>query len=445
MKSRSKHFPPATVPSRAKQAGEARGRWPWAEASVWTDRMLQTLETGVKGGSWFSLIDKVYAKRTLRSAFQRVERNRGAAGVDRVTVQQFGSRLEEELESLSESLAAGTYRPQGIRRKWIPKPGSRERRPLGIPTVRDRVVQTALRMVLEPIFERDFAEQSFGFRPERGCLNALARVEELLETGNTWVVDVDLRRFFDTIDHDHLLARIEEKVTDGRVLALIESFLHQEVMDGLETWVPEEGTPQGATLSPLLANITLDPLDHHMAREGFEMVRYADDFVVLCRSRSNAAKALKRVEEWTAREGLTIHPDKSRIVDATKRGGFDFLGYHFERGYKWPREKSLKELKNRVRARTRRTNGHSLERILAELNRTLPGWYSYFKYGHPTTFPRLDQWIRMRLRSILRKRIGGRGRGRGSDHQRWPNAYFADRGLYSLVAASGAVLQSSLR
>jgi RNA-directed DNA polymerase len=445
VKSRSKQFPPASVPSRAKQAGEARGRWPWVEASVWTDRMLQTLETGVKGGSWFSLIDKVYAKRTLRSAFQRVKRNRGAAGVDRVTVQQFGSRQEEELESLSVSLAAGSYRPQGIRRKWIPKPGSREKRPLGIPTVRDRVVQTALRMVLEPIFERDFAEQSFGFRPERGCLNALARVEELLEAGNTWVVDVDLRRFFDTIDHDRLLARIEEKVTDGRVLALIESFLHQEVMDGLETWVPEEGTPQGATLSPLLANITLDPLDHHMAREGFLMVRYADDFVVLCRSRSNAAKALKRVEEWTVREGLSIHPDKSRIVDATKRGGFDFLGYHFERGYKWPREKSLKELKNRVRARTRRTNGHSLERIIIEINRTLPGWFTYFKYAHPTTFPRLDKWIRMRLRSILRKRKGGRGRGRGSDHQRWPNAYFADRGLYSLAAASDTVLQSSLR
>ncbi len=445
MKSRSKQFPPAPVPEGAKQAGETRGRWSWAEASVWTDRMLQTLESGVRGGSWFSLIDKVYAKRTLRSAFQRVERNRGAAGVDRVTVRQFGSRLEEELESLSELLAAGSYRPQGIRRKWIPKPGSREKRPLGIPTVRDRVVQTALRMVLEPIFERDFAEHSYGFRPERGCLSALGRVEELLEAGHTWVVDVDLRRFFDTIDHQRLLARVQEKVTDGRVIALIESFLHQEVMDGLESWVPDEGTPQGATLSPLLANITLDPLDHYMAREGFEMVRYADDFVVLCRSKSDAQKALRRIEEWTTREGLSIHPEKSRIANATERGGFDFLGYHFERGYKWPREKSLKELKNRVRARTRRTNGHSLERIIVEINRTLPGWFTYFKYAHPTTFPRLDQWIRMRLRSILRKRRGGRGRGRGSDHQRWTNAYFADRGLYSLAAASDAVMQSSLR
>ena len=407
--------------------------------------MLQTLETGVKGGCWFSLIDKVYAQRTLRAAFQRVARNRGAAGIDRVTVEQFGSRLEEELESVSRSLAEGIYRPQGIRRKWIPKPGSREKRPLGIPTVRDRVVQTAVRMVLEPIFERDFAEQSYGFRPERGCLSALGRVEDLLEAGNTWVVDVDLRRFFDTIDHDRLLRRIQEKVTDGRVIALIESFLRQEVMDGLEAWTPKEGTPQGATLSPLLANITLDPLDHLMAQEGFEMVRYADDFVVLCRSRLEAQRALSLVEQWTPREGLTIHSEKTRIVNATECGGFDFLGYHFERGYKWPREESLKKLKDRIRARTRRTNGHSLEQIAVDLNRTLPGWFAYFKYSHPTTFPRLDQWIRMRLRSILRKRHGGRGRGRGSDHQRWPNAYFADLGLYSLVAASGAVMQSSSR
>lgn len=445
VKSSSRQFPPASVPNRAKQAGEARDRWSWAEASVWTDRMLQTLETGVKGEHWFSLIDKVYAQRTLRSAFKRVERNRGAAGVDRITVQQFGSRLEEELESLSRSLADGSYRPQGIRRKWIPKPGSREKRPLGIPTVRDRVVQTALRMVLEPIFEREFAEQSYGFRPERGCLSALGRVEDLLEAGNTWVVDVDLRRFFDTIDHARLLTRIKEKVTDGRILALVESFLQQEVMDGLEAWMPEEGTPQGATISPLLANITLDPLDHLMAQEGIEMVRYADDFVVLCRSRSEAQKALRQVEQWTAREGLSIHPEKSRIVDATKGGGFDFLGYHFERGYKWPRKESLKKLKDRVRALTRRANGHSLERITVALNRTLPGWYAYFQYSHPNTFPPLDSWIRMRLRSILRKRRGGRGRGRGSDHQRWTNAYFADRGLYSLKAASETVMQSSPR
>lgn len=436
---------PATVSERAKQAGEVRSRWEWAEASVWTDRMLQALEDGVKGGKWFSLIDKVHAERTLRAAFDRVKRNRGAAGVDHVTVERFGTRLEEELGPLSASLRDGSYRPQAIRRKWIPKPGGREERPLGIPTVRDRVVQTAVRMVLEPIFERDFAEHSYGFRPGRGCRDALVRVERLLDAGYTWVVDADLRSYFDTIDHERLLARVREKVSDGRVLALLESFLEQEVIEDMAAWTPEEGTPQGAVISPLLANIMLDPLDHLMAREGFEMVRYADDFVILCRDEAEARRALERVRAWTLEERLRLHPEKTRIVDATQRGGFDFLGYHFERGYKWPRDKSLRKLKDRVRSQTRRTNGHSLERIIVDLNRTLRGWWEYYQYSHPTTFPRLDQWIRMRLRSILRKRQGKRGRGRGSDHQRWPNDFFAELRLLSLKAASEAALQSSTR
>jgi RNA-directed DNA polymerase len=416
-----------------------------AEASVWTERMLEALETGVQGGKWFSLIDKVYAERTLRAAFDRVKRNRGAAGVDHVTVERFGSRLEEEIEKLSRSLREETYRPQAVRRRWIDKPGSHQQRPLGIPTVRDRVVQCALRWALEPIFERDFAEHSYGFRPGRGCRAALVRVEELLASGHTWVVDADLQSFFDTIDPERLLARVREKVTDGRVLGLIEQFLSQEVMDGLERWTPERGTPQGAVLSPLLANIYLDPLDHLLAAEGFAMVRYADDFVILCRSESAARRALALVQAWTAREGLTLHPDKTTVVDATQRGGFDFLGYHFERGYKWPRAKSLGKLKDRVRSQTRRTSGHSLERILADVNRTLHGWHLYFQYSHPTTFRRLDGWVRMRLRSILRRRRGGRGRGRGRDHQRWPNAFFAEQGLLSLVAASASVLQPSPR
>ncbi len=407
--------------------------------------MLRALETGVRGGTWFSLIDKVYRKQTLLRAFERVERNGGAAGVDHVTVDHYGSRLEEEVETLSASLRDGSYRPQAVRRQWIPKPGSREKRPLGIPTVRDRVVQGALRLVLEPIFERDFAEHSYGFRPGRGCREALERVEELLDSGHTWVVDADLRRYFDTIDPERLLARVRERVSDGRVLALIESFLEQEVLDGLESWTPERGTPQGAVISPLLANIYLDPLDHLLAREGFEMVRYADDFVILCRSETEARRALALVEVWTAQEGLSLHPDKTAVVDATERGGFDFLGYHFERGYQWPRDKSLRKLKDTLRRKTRRTNGHSLDRITWDISRTLRGWYEYYRYSHPTTFRPLDRWIRMRLRSILRKRRRGRGRGRGSDHQRWPNAFFAEHGLFSLEAAYASDSQSSRR
>ena len=239
--------------------------------------MLTALEAGVKGGSWFSLIDKVYDPRNLDSAYQKVKQKKGSAGVDHVTISQFTHHLERNLETLSTSLKNGDYCPQAIRRVWIPKPGSSEKRPLGIPTVRDRVVQGALRQVLEPIFERDFAAHSYGFRPGRSTKEALRRVSALLEAGYTHVVDADLRSYYDTIPHQGLLARVEAKVSDGGVLDLIRGFLDQEVMAGMEHWTPEEGTPQGAVISPLLSNIYLDPLDHRMAEQGYEMVRYADD------------------------------------------------------------------------------------------------------------------------------------------------------------------------
>jgi len=403
------------------------------------------LERGVKGGSWFSLIDKVYDPRNLASAYRKVKQNRGSAGVDHVTIGQFTEHLDRNLEILTASLQDGSYRPQAIRRVWIPKPGSSEKRPLGIPTVRDRVVQGALRNVLEPIFEREFAAHSYGFRPGRSTKDALRRVSALLEAGYTHVVDADLRSYYDTIPRQGLMARIEAKVSDGRVLDLIRAFLDQEVMSGLEHWLPEEGTPQGAVISPLLSNIYLDPLDHEMADEGYEMVRYADDFIVLCRSREEAEQALARVETWTARAGLQLHPDKTRIVDAAQPGGFDFLGYHFERGYRWPSKKSLSKHKAKIRWHTRRTNGHSLQEIIRRVNSTSQGWFEYFKHSHRTTFAPLDQWIRMRLRSILRHRQGKRGRGRGLDHHRWPNAFFAEHGLFSHVTAYAQARQSSRR
>jgi RNA-directed DNA polymerase len=407
--------------------------------------MLTALEVGVKGGKWFSLIDKVYEPGNLRSAYEQVRRNRGSSGVDHETVEQFGRHLEKNLEALSVRLRDGSYRPQAIRRVWIPKPGSREKRPLGIPTVRDRVVQGALRNVLEPIFERDFAAQSYGFRPQRSTKDALRRVDELLKAGFTEVVDADLRSYYDTIPRPGLLARVKSKVTDGRVLDLVTSFLEQEVMEGLESWTPEEGTPQGAVISPLLSNLYLDPLDHHMAGMGYEMVRYADDFVVLCRNRDEALQALAEVEKWTAAAGLQLHPDKTRIVDATQPGGFDFLGYHFERGHRWPSKKSLKKHKDAIRQQTKRTNGHSLLSIIESVNRVRRGWFGYFKHSHKATFKPLDQWVRMRLRSILRRRQGKRGRGRGQDHHQWPNAYFAELGLFSYVAAYAQARQSSRR
>lgn len=424
---------PAEVPE-AKQAGEVRARYAWTEPAVWTERMLTALETGVKGGKWFSLIDKVYSDANLRSSFARVKAKRGAPGVDRQTVERYESHLDENLQRLSAELRGGGYQPHRIRRVWIPKPGTKELRPLGIPTVRDRVVQGALRAVLEPIFEHDFAEHSYGFRPGRGCKDALRRVDALLKSEHQWVVDADLKGYFDSIPHDRLMARVEEKVSDGRVLALLTAFLRQRVLDEVKEWTPEEGTPQGAVISPLLSNIYLDPLDHRMADTGFEMVRYADDFVVLCRSEAEANAALAAVREWCGPAGLTLHPDKTRIVNARERGGFDFLGYHFERDQHWPSKKSYRKIKDVIRAKTRRTNGRSLACIIADLNRTLRGWFEYFKHSHRNTFPQLDGYIRGRLRSILRKQNKLRGRSRWTDQQRWPNSFFAERGLFSLTA-----------
>ena len=203
-------------------------------------------------------------------------------------------------------------------------------------------------------------------------------------------------------------------------------------METTKSWTPEGGTPQGAVISPLLANIYLNPLDQQMAQQRSEMVRYADDFVILCRSQGEAAAALEQVRQWAEQAGLKLHPVKTRIVDAIERGGFDFLGYHFERGMKWPREKSLRKFKDTMRAKTRRTQGHSLKEIIADVNRTLRGWFEYFKHSHRSTFRPLDAWVRMRLRSILRKRRGKPGRERKSDHRRWPNAFFAKQGLNPL-------------
>ena len=406
--------------------------------------MLTALEQGVRGGRWHTLIDKVYALPTLRAAFARVKANRGAPGVDHVTVAMFEARLDANLARLSASLGDGTYRPQPIRRHWIAK-GPHEQRPLGIPTVRDRVVQTALRLVLEPIFDAAFAPHSYGFRPQRSAKQALRRVVQLLRAGYRYVVDADLQAYFDSIPHAPLRARVQSKVSDSRVLALVDAFLQQPIFEGLSQWTVKEGTPQGAVVSPLLANLYLDPLDHAVAAAGYEMVRYADDFVILCRTAEDAQQALALVQRWTAAAGLRLHPTKTHLVDMQQPGGFDFLGYHFERDRRWPRAKSLQKLKEALRQKTRRTNGHSLAVIIANVNETLEGWFGYFKHRHGS-FRALDGWVRMRLRSLLRKRAGrGRSARRVSDSQRWPNTFFTAQGLYSLTDAHARYRQSCAR
>ena len=429
---------PASVAAAPKQAGETPARrdpWWWVERRVWTEAMLTRLASSESADQvWFALWDKTYAPANLTSAFHKVWQNGGSAGADAQTVAHFGRRAEEELQRLHEQLRDSTYRPQPVRRAWIPKPGSTEKRPLGIPAVRDRIVQGALRHVLEPIFETDFAEHSYGFRPGRGAKDALRRVDTLLKAGHVWVVDADLKSYFDTIPHERLLALVAERVGDGRVLALVESFLRAGVLEEAKGWQPtERGTPQGGVISPLLANLYLNPLDHQMAAAGWAMVRYADDFVILCRSEAEAQQALDAVRTWVNEAGLTLHPEKTRVVDARAPGGFDFLGYHFERGMKWPRKKSLAKLKERVRAKTSRLDGRSLSEIVSDVNRSLRGWYQYFQHSKANVFTTVDGYVRRRLRSVLQWRLDGRGKGIGATHQRWPNEWFARRGLLSLA------------
>jgi RNA-directed DNA polymerase len=432
------------VSERATQGAEARGRdWTWVEASVWNERMLAALQNGVQGGQWFSLIDKVYRAETLRAAWQRVKANGGAAGVDRQSVERFALRAQMYLEELSRALKKGSYRPQPVRRVEIAQGGGKFR-PLGIPVVKDRIVQTALKFVLEPIFEREFLEMSYGFRPGLGCKDALGEVDGLLKEGYTFVVDADLKSYFDTIPHEKLLKRVEEKVSDGRVLELVEAFLSQDIVKEMERWTPTGGTPQGAVISPLLANIYLHPLDCHMQQKGYRMVRYADDFGVLCHSAETAQAALEEVRSWIEQNGLSLNGDKTHVGDCRQYGqGFEFLGYRFEVGRRWVRKKSRTAFRDRIRMRTKRTRGDSLAKIIAELNPTLRGWFNYFKHAHPGTFKRMDAFVRRRLRAILRKHEKRPGLGRcRDDHQRWPNTFFAAQGLFTMYAAWKLASQS---
>lgn len=426
-------------------SGDDLTHWAWTEPSIWTNPMLATLEQNrVRGGKWHSLIDKVYNRDNLASAHREVAANQGSPGVDHVTIKDFTARLTDNLDKLHRQLQDGTYVPQAIRRVHIRKPGSRETRPLGIPTVRDRVVQNALRHVLEPILERQFAEHSYGFRPNRGCKDALRRVDGLLKEGYKYIVDVDLKSYFDTIPHAPLLRELRKYIADNRVLGLVEKFLKAQVLDALEHWTPESGAPQGAIISPLLSNLYLNDLDHLMASHGYQMTRYADDLVIQCQTREEAETALAVLRSWTTERGLTLHPTKTKLVHVDEEG-FEFLGYRFIKHRRYPRSKSMAKLRETLRGKTKRTSGRSLEATIVDVNRTLRGWYEYFKHSWRTTFPDCDGWVRMRLRSILRHRCGRRGRGRGADHHRYPNAYFAELGLFSLTAAYARESQSSRR
>lgn len=431
--------------AKATQGVEAHSRADrsWVEATIWTERMLSALVNGVKGGKWFSLIDKVMAPKTLAVAWQKVRANKGAAGVDGLSIGRFAAKADLYLSELATALREGTYRPQAVKRVDIPK-GDGRTRPLGIPTVKDRIVQQAVKLAIEPIFENGFCDGSYGFRPGRGCHDALREVDRLIQEGYTFVVDADLQSYFDTIPHERLMARVEEKVSDGRLLDLIRAWLKADILKGLERWTPTGGTPQGGVLSPLLANIYLDPLDRLMAERGYRMVRYADDFVILTRSREEADEALALVRAWVTERGLTLHPEKTRVGDCRQPGeGFEFLGYRFEAGRRDVRKKSFERVKDAIREKTRRRRGDSLECVIADLNRTLRGWFGYFKHAHPFIFQTLDGFIRRRLRALLRRQEKRRGLGNSlADSRRWPNAFFANAGLFALHTAWHTARQS---
>ncbi len=437
---------PPPVSETNKQGGEDLWQRHKAQRGVWSEGMLVALENRVKGKKWFSLIDKIYGERTLRLAWEQVLFNAGACGVDGMTVGRFNQDSPRRLLAVNEQLKAGNYQPEPVKRVWIPKPGSTQKRPLGIPTVKDRVVQTAARMVLEPIFESTFAEHSYGFRPGRGCHDALARVEVLLEARHLHIVDIDIKGYFDSIPQEKLLHRVGEQIADGRVMDLLRSFLKAGVMEE-EGEVKEttEGTPQGGVISPLLANIYLNPLDWLMAEAGYEMVRYADDMVVLCRDGESARKALETVAGWMKENGLVLHPEKTRIVNmAPAKAHFDFLGYRFYRSSQgqinWHiRPKSRQKFKARVKPLTRRSCGKSLEELVSILNPILRGFYGYFKKASNWTLDEMDGWVRERLRGILRnRRKCSRGRPGWNDWKRYPNSYFHKLGLFCLEKAQVA-------
>ena len=395
--------PSAAVPrstrSGDKQAEEDLWQRHKAERGVWTKPMLAALARGLKGNKWFSLIDKISTDRTLQLAWEKVRANAGSCGVDGITIGHFEQNSQSRLLAVKEHLSKGTYQPKPVKRVWIDKPGSAEKRPLGIPTVADRVVQAAMRMVIEPIFENRFAEHSYGFRPGRNAHQAVRHVESGWKQKKRYAVDCDLKAFFDTVNHDKLLTQLRGKIGGGKLLRLIGRYLRAgvELPDGSREATPL-GVPQGGPLSPLLANIVLDPLDKELERRGHHFARYADDFVILVKSAKAAERVMGSVMNYVEKElGLIVNRTKSRSGKLTET---TFLGFQISaRGkVKWS-AKALLRFKQRVREITKRNRGQSVPFVIRELGRYVLGWMNYFGISHTyATVLELDEWIRRRVR-----------------------------------------------
>ena len=432
MKKSSKQVTETKITEEEKVLWARRLKWEWVEASIWTDTMLAALENGVKGGKWFSLIDKIYKPAILMNAWKKVKANKGTAGVDRMSIKMFEANLGKYLAELEHELRTGTYHPKAVKRVYIPKEKGKLR-PLGIPTVKDRIAQQVVKAAIEPIFENEFLDTSYGFRPKKGAKGAIAEVSKLIEEGYIWVVDADLQAYFDTIPHDKLMDKISLHISDGRIIQLIEKWLKQTIMEECRNWIPTEGTPQGGVISPLLANIYLHDLDKTIQATKYKMIRYADDFVILTKTKEEAEEALRLVQEWTTAHGLTLHPDKTTLGNCMVEGeGFDFLGYRFEAGTRWIKRKSIQRFRDRIREKTSRVCGHAIEYVIKEINPILRGWANYFKDVTKYTLGTFDSFVRRRLRALISRQNKKRSFGAGWNNVRLPNKFFADRGLVNM-------------
>ena len=357
---------------------------------------------------FFQLIDKVYEMKNFDEAWKKVKSNKGCAGIDKQSISDFQKQSEVYLREIQRAVKNGMYMPMPTLRKFIPK-SNKKLRPLGIPTVKDRVLQQATKNVIEQIFEMKFLDCSYGYRPDRNAQRAVKQIKNYIEQGYTWVIDADVEKFFDSVDHNLLMSFVAEEISDGKVLSLIEAWLKAGVMNQGKQEETPIGTPQGGVISPLLANIYLHEMDEQIIKtDSIRLVRYADDFVILCKTKEDAEKAMEQVKNILTKLKLRLNKTKTRIVNVN-REHFEFLGFKLKRTFgrlhTTPRRDAIKKFKNTVRRITCRDQPMKPKLIAGKLNSVIRGWGNYFKIGDVTKiFKRLDCWIRTRMRTFIEKK-----------------------------------------